>query len=220
MYKKEELKFLNMNIINKIFEIEVELSLEEKIKFINEIEDGKATYLLNLFTKWLKDKETLPKGKYNKINTSSKKAWIRRNDKLKIIDIEYDYGSYYFLGSKYPDMDLKCPTTDWGYNKQYTGSHIVHQWFHDLCIKLKNEENKYFKTIDPIEIKLKELKELAKGYNLSFGNKCLNDILWNNKLKEELTEEKLDKFIETYNKLDKFVDKLSKELEEDLKEED
>lgn len=223
MYNKDELKFLNMKtnriglgkVTFKIFQIENELTLEDKISFIDEIEKGMATYLLNIFDKWEIDKKGLPKDSYGHVKTVSKKAWIKRNDDRKIIDIKYKIGSYYFLGEEYKTITKICPSTGYGRDMQYTNDHIVNQWFHDLCYKLYREELNYYKTINPLHIKIEKLKEM-KRYNTLFNNKIINDIVHNNK--EDVTEQELDIFINAYEKLDNYVEELSKELEENLKQ--
>lgn len=169
MYNVKDMAFLNMPTRDcviygtcsrskeyKIYEIEDKLSLEEKIAFINELEDGIASYLLDLFKKWEKEQVSLKKDSYGNVKTVSKKAWIKRNDTKGKIDAKYDIGKYYLFGTKYPTMTTVCPKTEWGYEMIYTGINVVHQWFHNLCDKLCGEELKYFESIDPIAIRIKK----------------------------------------------------------------
>jgi len=119
MYKKEDLRFLSMKMKNKymsnanlrsgvykIYEIEDEFSIEEKVKFIDELKDGIASYMLDILTKWEAEKDSLPKDKWEAIKTVSKKAWIKRNDPRKIIDVDYKVGKYWLLGTEYKTMSL------------------------------------------------------------------------------------------------------------------
>lgn len=221
-YRIEDLKLLNMKKLPVyqsnpymrnglyVFEIEKDMSLEEKITFIDTLKDGVATYLLNLLTKWEKEKDTLPKDNYGYPKTVSKKAWIRRNDKREIINIEYDIGTYYLFKTKFLEMTTTCPSTEYGYHLEYTGNHIVHQWFHDLLKQLAQEERKYFKKHDPFQIKLKKVKDYGNQYREYFDCLELNDIIWNNK--EDVPEEHLDKYIAAYQRLEAEIKRISQEL--------
>lgn len=107
--------------------------------------------------KWEKEKDTLPKDQFGKPKTVSKKAWIKRNDKRKIIDIEYQIGSYSLFSNRFSDMTTTCPTTDYGYSQEYTGEHIAHQWFHDLLRELYLEEKNTSRNMTRSSRKLQKL---------------------------------------------------------------
>jgi hypothetical protein len=211
MYNKEDLKFYNMKKISigykkEVLEIETELSIEEKIKFIDEVEDGIASYMINILTKWENEKDSLPKDNYGSPKTVSKKAWIKKNDERKIINIEYSIGNYYLFGTKYTSMSLTCPTTEHGYQLFYTDDDIVNQWFHDLCIKLYRKEVEYFESINPFDIKLNKVHEYANQYGI-LDNKKLNDIKYTNSgYKDNVTEKELDIFIEAYEQIEKYYE--------------
>lgn len=221
-YKVEELKIYRMKKVPifkpnpryrdglTIFEIEREMSLEEKIAFIDEMCDGIASYLLDILKKWEKEKDTLPKDQFGNPKTVSKKAWIKRNDKRKIIDIEYRIGSYSLFSNRFSDMTTTCPTTDYGYSQEYTGEHIAHQWFHDLLRELYLEEKKYFKEHDPFQKKLKKVIDYGRRYSMCFDCKELNDIIWNGL--EDVPEESLDRYISAYQELEQTINRISCEL--------
>lgn len=227
MYKKEDLKFYNMksNVSygnTKIYNIENELSFEEKIAFIDEVKNGIASYLYNILTKWEKEKDSLPKDKWENVKTVSKKAWIKKNDPRKIINNIYDYGSYSLFGTKYKLMSTTCPDSEFGKTLPYTGNNVVHQWYHDLCINLQNEEARYLKEIDPFQIKVSKVKDFGERYHILFNNKKINDIVWNNRA--DITDEELDIVIAAYEKIDNYVNQITKEvnskIEGEYKEED
>ena len=222
-YKVEDLRFYNMKTsikyisnfrINtgecKIFEIEDQLTENEKIKFIDELKDGVASYLLNILQKWEVEKDNLPKDNWDNVKTVSKKAWIKRIDKRKIIDIEYKVGKYYLFGTEFKDMSIICPTTEYSYRMAYTGEGIINQWFHDLCNLLYKEEQKYFQEHDNFQIKLSKLKELGNKHNIVFGSMELNDIIWNRK--EDISEQRIDEYIIAYERLYQFIDQIGNEL--------
>lgn len=221
MYSKEELKFLNMKVRfaldqKKVFSIEEELSIDEKIKFIDELENGVATYLLNIFNKWKLEKDSLPKDKWNDIKTVSKKAWIKRNDERKLIDDHYKIGSYHLLGTAFKEMSLICPTTEYGYQMLYTNKDVVNQWFHDLCTKLYREEKIYFESINPFDIKIKKIQEYANRYGILDNIKINNIKYTNTGYKDNLEEKELDIFIATFEKIEKYFETTINEMNQEL----
>jgi len=225
-YKVEDLRFYNMKTsikhisnfrINtgecKIFEIEKQLTENEKVKFIDGLKDGVASYLLNILSKWETERDTLPKDNYDHVKTVSKKAWIKRNDERNIIDKEYKLGSYCVFGTKFMKMDTTCPTTEYSYRLAHTGENIINQWFHDLCRLLYLEEQKYFKEHDIFSIKLSKLKDLGNKYSILFNSLELNDIVWNRK--EDISEQRIDEYISAYEKLEQVINQISGELHQE-----
>lgn len=219
-YKVEDLKFLKMkkNLFRsgfKIFEIEESMSIEEKISFIDGMKDGIASYLLNIIDKWEAEKDNLPKDENGEIKKISLKKWIRKNDSRKIINRESGIVKYSLFGKIYRLNDGKV-CVSWGFDcyLRYTDEHIVHQWFHDLCVDLYRTEKKYFEKNDPIQQKLSAIRNYANKFRLGvwFDNDELNNIVFNNS--DEVPEERLDKYVEIYEKLDKCVNELEKELKE------
>ena len=230
MYDLKEMMLLNMSRRNcvleeerpvtriyEIYEIEDKLSVAEKIKFIDEIEDNIASYLLNIFEKWEKENPSLKRDVFGDIKTVSKKAWIKRNDSRCIIDTELDLGSYNLFGTKYETMSRICPRTSRSYKKRYTesmiytGKNVVHQWFHDLCDKLCDEERKYFEAIDPIAIRIKKIKDYA-GWIGTLNNNLINDICYNDK--RDVGESVLDFIVNKYEKLEENIKIISEDINE------
>lgn len=222
-YRLEDMRFLNMPTTDvyvknaiyrdgkyKVFEIENQLTLKEKIEFIDKMKDGLATYFINIIEKWEKEKDTLSKDKYDNIRTVSKKAWLRKNDEKDLIDKTYDIGKYYFLKNKYMKLTLDCPKTEYGYSLLYDGEHIANQWFHDLCVELKDNERRYFESIDSKSIKLKKLKEYVDTYGI-FDSMVLNDIKWNGK--KDIEEKDIDMYIKYFEKIEKVYNELKIGLE-------
>lgn len=226
MYKVEDMKFLNMPVKRKtllgpngrentysVFEIEDELSIEEKITFIDEVENGVATYLLNIFNKWEKDYNELKKDACGNVKTVSKKAWIKRNDTKGLIDVDDCVGAYFLLGNRYYEMSITHPHFRYKCFKFQEEEHIVNQWFHDLCNKLYTEESDYFKTIDPFSIKVEKIKEYARLFK-DMNNRIIKNIYFNSKT--DVSEEALDIILDGYNKLELHYNMVSKEVNESL----
>ena len=101
-YDIKNFELMNMNRIDtvyngkrvKLYSVELKVTTKDKIKFIDIIKNGIATYFINLFTLWVNEKNSLPKQKgcMNTINTNSKIAWIKRNDTQQQIGTSYGVG--------------------------------------------------------------------------------------------------------------------------------
>lgn len=200
------------------FLIESELSLEDKIKIIDSHTDMTATYLLNLIKLYNNDKTSFDCDECGNYNVSAVNKWMKKNDTKKICSRncspskEY---SYYFIGRHYSNLSMITPTSLYGHYLLYTGEHIVNQWFYDLLLKLKKEETDYFKTHDPIQIKLKKLSQYANNYNTCFDNELLFNIAYNPSLIEkekEVKEEVLDVFLNAYEELETTIKQISEKV--------
>lgn len=221
-YKVEDLKFYNMKkesiyVSNPymrngltVFEIENTLTEEEKLKIIDEMKEGVGTYLLDTFKQWEEEKDNLPQDTYGNPKTVSKKAWFRKNDKKGILSKSSDLGKYWLFGTEFKNMSTTCPATNYGYSLEYTGKSIIHQWFHDLCKELYQNERKYFRENDPKEIKLAKVKEYGEQYHTYFNNDDIHDIVWNRKT--DVSEEFLDTCITAYKELEESIQQISLKL--------
>jgi hypothetical protein len=221
-YKPENQFFRNMDrFISygnfKPFPIESELTNEEKIEIMDKYSNGLVSYMISIINKWNEEKDSLPKDQWDSPKTVSEKAWIKRNDTRKIVDDDYKIGSYHMFGIKFTRLDLICPNTEYGHNMGYTGQNIINQWFYDFCYKQLQEEEKWFKDNDPLQIKIKKVKELGERYRIVFNCKLLNDIVWNKVPK--ITDKELDAFINAYEELEKCITEQTKKISEALGEE-
>lgn len=98
----EELKLLNhknREIVSgkKIYNCEYDVSREDKIKFVDKMQDGKLSYILNLAQKLEKDKEHMPIDVHGNIKANSLKEWVEKNDSKNLIDITHKQGNLQFL---------------------------------------------------------------------------------------------------------------------------
>ena len=87
----------------KIYNCESQVSREDKIEFVDRMQDGKLSYILALIDKFNEDKAALPQDKWGCVKTVSLIAWVKRNDTKydrPIVNCEYNYGKYYLLGIK------------------------------------------------------------------------------------------------------------------------
>lgn len=174
-YKTEDLKIMNMELISgvlcgeyktELYEAEKEFSQQEKIDFIDNIKDGIMTYYIKLFTKWVSEKDNLPKqkGAYkDTINTNSKKAWIRKNAKSNMSSFTVgqiiDNRLYYNMLSDDRTFD------------EQEKVNLVDYYFHRVLIELEREEMKYFKKHDSRCIKLEQFQVYIAKYGQIDNNK-------------------------------------------------
>lgn len=77
----EELKLMNMQVVDGVFDCEDKVSREDKIAFIDSMQDGAMSYIVSVGEKFLAEKDTLKTDECGNIKTVSLRAWVNRNDK-------------------------------------------------------------------------------------------------------------------------------------------
>lgn len=212
-WKVENMELLNEPCIGKekIYLCESKVSREDKIAFVDGMNDGKLSYILELVKKFEEDKESLPKDSYGNVKTVSLKAWIKRNDTKydrPIIDDWYHYGKYRILGSeRYITNDYK------GTYDIYDD--LIDEVFHRQLIECERKEKQYFLEHDEYSILKKKFRE--RKYNTTFGVHivtCSNDNIYivdDNDNEREITIDELKELLAKYEQLDKLVEKLTEE---------
>lgn len=213
-WKVEELKLYNQKgglyLGNeKIYDCENEVSREDKIAFVDKMKDGKLSYILNLYEKFEKDKEGLPKDQWGDVKTISLRAWIKRNDTRKVIDDTYTYGNIKFIGGR----SIKFINRKRAYD---TYKDYVDEVFHRQLKECENEERNYFLEHD--EYSILKNKFLNKKYHTTFG---VNISLWssgkicvydeNTNAERKITIEELKYLLSKYEELDALVEKITQE---------
>ena len=217
-WKIEDMALLNdKNVISlskeKIYHCEPKVSREDKIAFVDSMQDGKLSYLLSLIAKFNDEKESLPKDNWGNIKTVSLKAWIKRNDKKygrPIIDDWYHYGKYRILGSeRYITNDYKG-TYD-------TYNDLVDEAFHRQLKECERKEKEYFLEHDEYSILKKKFRE--RKYNTTFGvhiATCSDGKIYvieddEDHKEREITIEELKYLLARYEELDRLVEKITEE---------
>ena len=192
----------------KIYNCESELTREEKIAFVDSMQDGKLSYILSLAEKFKKDKESLPQDSWGYVKTVSLKAWLRRNDDRKLVDDKYSYGKINFLNSRF----IWCVNTKHTYD---TYDDYVDEIFHRQLKKCEEMEKKYFLEHDEYSILKKKFRN--RKYDTTFGVRvgewssgkiCVVD---ENDNEREITIDELKELLAKYDELDKLVEKLTAE---------
>ena len=225
-WKVEELKLRNEKANNyagkeRIFNCESELTREEKIAFVDSMQNGKLSYILELVDKFNRDKSTLPKDAYGNVKTVSLKAWINRNDTkygntdyTRIIDSWYLYGRIHFLG-----CERWITWNDFENKKSYydTYANYVDEIFHKQLKQCLKMENEYYRAHDEYEILKNKFRN--KNYPTTFGvniGMCSNGCIYvyeteGERREREITIDELKYLLSKYDELDKLVEKITKE---------
>jgi hypothetical protein len=189
---------------------------EDKIAFVDSMQDGKLSYILALIDKFNEDKESLPKDKWGNVKTVSLNAWIKRNDTKydrPMIDSMYHYGKYYILGMRRSIQNDYKGTYD-------TYNDLVDEVFHRQLKECKKKEHEYFLEHDEYSI-LKE-KFRNKNYNTTFGvhiAQCSDGKIYvygssdsfDADNRREITIDELKYLLARYEELDKLVEKITAE---------
>lgn len=198
-----------------LFDCESSLSKEDKISFIDSMQDGKMSYLLSLIEKFNTDKESLPKKESmfgeTEVKTTSLKAWVKRNDtkySQKLIDDWHKYGKYNLLGCERNIQRNR--KGDYDYYED-----LVDEVFRRQLIECENAEQKYFREHDEYSILKKKFEEKHRQYGTTFGvsivagSRGVHVGDFDNS--RDITIEELKELLEKYEQLDALVEKLTSE---------
>lgn len=198
-----------------LYACEDSVSREDKIAFIDSMQDGKMSYLLSLIEKFNADKENLPQKECmfgeSEVKTTSLKAWVKRNDtkyQQKIIDDWFKYGKYNLLGCERNIQSNR--KGDYDYYED-----LVDEIFRRQLMECESVERKYFHEHDEYSILKKQFEEKQRQYGTTFGvgivtgscGICVGD--FDNK--REIAIEELKELLSKYEQIDALVEKLTAE---------
>lgn len=219
IWNVEDMALLNQNFTicignEKIYNCEREISREDKIAFVDKMNDGKLSYILLLADKYAIDKETMPKDSWGTVKTVSLKAWIKKNDtkyNRPIFDNSFKYGQFYLLGI---ERHIEYVNSKRHYD---TYEDLVDEAFHRQLKKCEEEERLYFLAHDEYSILKQKYRDYHEKYrtsfgvHLSWGSKDIN--IWddNSGNKREITIEELKELLSKYEQIDALVEKLTAE---------
>lgn len=208
----------NIYICNeKIYKAENELTREEKIEFLDSMNDGLTSYILGLADKLKEDKANgvIKKDKYGQMSAVSFTAWIKRNDTRNCVDIIYDRGSINFT----PYRNINMLNTNISMFRDSTYTDYVDEAFHLQLKELETQEKQYFRKHDEYEI----LKTKVSKYSDKYGTFGLN--IWKtsrglyfyknddaNSLGRQITLDELKLLNNKYEEMDKLYQKISNEM--------
>ena len=139
LYNEEK----NFNKSNPLFSCENIVSQQDKIDFVDKMNDNKLSYLLNLSKQLEQDKKNLPVDKHGNIKTVSLKSWLKRNDTRKLVDDFYKYGNFYLMGGwRITNLDSE---------------ECIDRCFHAQLKKCARMEYEYYCSHDDYIIAVREL---------------------------------------------------------------
>lgn len=198
-----------------IYACEDSVSREDKIAFVDSMQDGKLGYLLSLIEKFNEDKDNLPKKETMfgepEVKTTSLKAWIKRNDTKypqNVIDDWFKYGKYNILGCERNIQSNR--KGDYDYYED-----LVDEVFRRQLMKCEEEEQKYFHEHDEYSILKKKFEEKQNQYRTTFGVEIWTGSggvqVGDSGKMRKLTIDELKELISKYEQLDALVEKLTKE---------
>lgn len=211
----EDMKLLNQKssmIIGKekIYNCEQDTTKEDKIAFVDKMQDNKLSYILALAEKFEKDKENMPIDNWGDVKTVSLKAWIKKNDERNLIDNSYQYGSIRFMGGR----SIQSINRKSEYN---TYENYIDEIFHRQLKECEDLEHKYFLEHDEYSILKQKFRD--RKYHTTFGvniGECSDGSIFvydanDSSKRRNITIDELRYLLEKYEKLDKLVKKITEE---------
>lgn len=176
-------------------------TFEEKLNFVDKFKDGFGTYVVELMNKFAEDYDDMPKKKDGlTVNTSSLKAWLRKNDKREVVDNKYNYG-YIFLGGNGRCSHVHISKND----REY----VINNTAINLLNSLALEEFDLFKKTDEKHILLSKIES---NYSVdTMPSQVMVDIFMNRKT--DFTVEFLKDLIESLDIIKSVQDEEIKKLE-------
>lgn len=212
-WKVEAMKLRNEHTyLNGVYAFERTVSRDDKIAFIDQMQDGRMSYLLELIEKFRREVTSLPKDKYGCVKLISMKAWIRRNCDKSIIDTDRNAGEIYLLQCR---RRIQCPSVTVAGDVH---DDLVDELFHRQLLVCRRMEDQYFLEHDEYEIlKTKLLKHHlleTTTFGVHLAERSRNQVVITDENYEhgrEITIEELRTLLAKYDELQRIIDKMAKE---------
>lgn len=215
-WKVEDMALMNESCItyigrSKIYPCEHKVSKEDKIAFVDSMQNGKLSYILELAKKLEEDRESLPKNDWGNIKTVSLKAWLKRNDTRNIVDRDYKYGNVRFF---FCERHINSINGSRNYDIY---EDYVDEIFHRQLAECEAKEKKYFLKHDEYSILKRKFREKEMEYNTTFGVHIADwssgklAVIDDNDNERDITIDELKELLAKYEELDKLVEKLTAE---------
>ena len=224
-WKVEEMKLMNSgkDLKGRYF-IEDEVTREDKIAFVDSMQDGKLSYIIAMIKKFETEKDSMPKDQWGSVKTVSLKAWLKRNDTKylrPIFNRDYNYGWFYLLG-----VERSIQRNPLNHKGSYYDTYydLIDEVFHKQILLCVTMERNYFLKHDEYSILKNRFEHLSKEYNTTFnipvgfcsdGKVFVYELDDEEKYKNrrEITIEELKILIPMYDRLDMFIQELSNEMD-------
>ena len=206
----EELKLMNNNNSRNVcFPCERTVSREDKITFVDKMQDGKLSYILALQEKFKQDKPNLPKDKWGGVKTVSLKAWLNKNDDRHLSDTSFHYGKIRICDTTI-NIQSDNMSGFWIYDN------LIDETFHRQLCECARQEEIYFKTHDEYEILKTTLKEKIDKLHTTFGVKIITSSNGSMSVGEfnncrPITIEEIKELLVRYEMLEQVITELTNE---------
>lgn len=201
----------------KIYNDENELSREEKIEFLDKMNDDKISYMLKLADKFQEDKDKLSKDEYGFYKNASLREWLKKNDYRNIVDTSKPYiGSITLVGydsfgcgrRNIQNINLQA--------RYDCRKDFVDELFHRQLKECEKQEKQYFAEYDDYNILSRKVSDYMYKYNISFGKE-----IWQsgNRLffKDRQTDDERDLTLDELKVLDAAFEKIKDTMDEIIK---
>ncbi len=227
-WKVEDMSLMNekSNIyINneKIYNAENKLSREEKIEFLDKMNDDKISYMLKLADKFQEDKDKLSKDEYGYYKDASLRAWLKKNDYREIVDTSktlrgvgsitlVGYGSFGCGRRNIQNINLQA--------RDDCHKDFVDELFHRQLKECEKQEKQYFNEHDEYKILSRKVSDYMYKYNISFGKEIWQrgDRLFfkdsQSYCERDLTMDELKVLEAAFEKIKDTMDEITKSLPE------
>ena len=205
----------------KIYNAENKLSREEKIEFLDKMNDDKISYMLKLADKFQEDKDKLSKDEYGFYKDASLRAWLKKNDYREIVDTSKPYiGSITLVGydsfgcgrRNIQNINLQA--------RDDCRKDFVDELFHRQLKECEKQEKQYFNEHDEYKILSKKVSDYMYKYNISFGKEIWqsgNRLFFKDRQTDDerdLTMDELKVLEAAFEKIKGTMDKIIKSLPE------
>lgn len=169
-WKIDEMKLLKEQKTGKmVFDCEATTPREDKIAFLDSLNDNRMTHLLYLHEKFKADLTAMPKDKFDCPRTVSVKAWLKKNDAEGLFTMsEFSFGKLNkFFKSPLAENPQRYITNLGKQGRYDVYDDLVDEMFHRQLIACRDEERKWFKEHDPYCVTISKL--LKDHYGEWFG---------------------------------------------------
>lgn len=222
----ENMSLKNGSKINGLYHAEYTTSREDKLAFIDGMQDGKLSYIISIIKRFEKEKNQLPTYSNGRYNVKSFRSWIKRNDPRNLIDSTdaySDINGYFSLcgwGGAIQNSYIKDDNVFVGAN-----INLIDKCFHNQLAECERMEYEYFAAHDEYSILLTQIIEGMRRYRTSFGvristnNSKIDPEVWIHGDAEDnacpvrmirLDEARI--LVERYKELEAFIGKLSSDI--------
>lgn len=145
----EEMKLLTMPHVGEFFDwefaCEAEVSFEDKLEFVDRMQEGKLTYFYEMVKGFGEAIPSMQKSDSGEPTDYAKKAWVRANDTTELLcrvtDSHGSYGDFHLLGAK---VNLFTYHSHIETKGKALEESFINSLFHRQLEKCKDMEYDYF----------------------------------------------------------------------------